>query len=114
MEQIIHKYRKAAFLSYQTIVHLNHFLLTDDTRLIFLSIKHIKDPDYRSTIIPIPTSVDFETAFQKAIFSVCEQIHPDFHCTQPPIIRKTKVSFSDTVHVRLIGEEQIDYTVQLV
>ena len=35
MEQIIHKYRKAAFLSYQTIVHLNHFLLTDDTRLIF-------------------------------------------------------------------------------
>ena len=114
MEQIIHKYRKAAFLSYQTIVHLNHFLLTDDTRLIFLHIKHITDTDYKSTIIPIPTSVGFERAFQTALFSICEQIHPDFPCPLPSIIRKTKVSFSDTVHVRLIGAEQSDYTIQLI
>ena len=114
MDKIINKYKKAAYLSDQTIVHFKHLLSNDDIILVFLDVKHIQDTKYKPTIVPIPNSIDFEKGFQKVIISLCEQLQPNLVCAQQSIKAKEKVSFSDTVHVRVIGSEQIDYTVQLV
>ena len=91
MEKIINKYRIAAHLSYQTIIHLKHLLPSEDTTLIFLDVKHMQDTKYMPTIIPISNSVDFEKAYQQAIFSICKQLQSNLDCAQQPVITKKKV-----------------------
>ena len=115
MKQILNKYKKSAYLSFQLIVHYKHLQINDTNIVLFLDAKHIKDLNYQPIVITVQKDVDFNKAFQTSFMHICEHFH-EYHmyATSPNRKKKKKVTFSDTVKVRLIVEQQFEYYEHLI
>ena len=110
MNQILNKYKKSAYLSFQLIVHYKHLQINDTNIILFLDAKHIKDSNYQPIVITVQKDVDFDKAFEISFMHICEHFH-EYHmyATPPKAKKKKKVTFSNIVQVRLIVEQQIEY-----
>ena len=111
MNQILNKYKKSAYLSFQPIVHNKHLQINEDDIVLFLDVKNIKDLYYQPIVLTVQKNVDFNKAFQISFMHICEHFHEYFTYATLPLTckKKKKVTFSDVVQVRLIVEEQFEY-----
>ena len=115
MNQVLNKYRKSAYLSFQLIVHYKHLQINDANIVLFLDAKHIKDLNYQPIVITVQKDVDFNKAFEISFMHICEHFHEySLYATAPHRKKKKKVTFNDAVKVRLILEQQFEYYEQLI
>ena len=116
MNQILNKYKKSAYLSFQLIVHYKHLKINESNIVLFLDVKHIKDLQYQPIVLTVQRNVNFNKAFQTSFMHICEHFHEYSIYATPPLISKKKkrVTFSDDVKVRLIVEQQFEYYEQLI
>ena len=111
MNQILNKYKKSAYLSFQLIVHYKHLQINDDDIVLFLDVNNIKDLYYQPIVLTVQKNIDFNKAFQISFMHICEHFNDySIYATLPLTCKKKKkVTFSDVVQVRLIVEEQFEY-----
>ena len=111
MNQILNKYKKSAYLSFQLIVHYKHLQINKDDIVLFLDVKNIKDLHYQPIVLTVQNNVDFNKAFQISFMHICEHLNDYSTYATLPLTckKKKKVTFSDVVQVRLIVEEQFEY-----
>ena len=116
MNEILNKYRKSAYLSFQLIVHYRHLEIKDANIVLFLDVKHIKDLCYQPIVLTIENKDNFNKSFQISFMHICEHFHEyPRYATLPVIIKKKKkVTFSENVKVRLIVEQHFEYYEQLI
>ena len=116
MNEILNKYKKSAYLSFQLIVYYKHLKIDDDNIVLFLDVKHIKDLYYQPIVLTIENNVDFNKSFQTSFMHICEHFHEyPMYATLPVLTKKKKkVTFSENVKVRLIVEQQFEYYEQLI
>ena len=116
MNQILKKYKKSAYLSFQLIVHYKHLKINDSNIVLFLDVKHIKDLQYQPIVLTVQKNINFNKAFQISFIYICEHFHEYPIYAKPPLVTKKKkrVTFSDHVKVRLIVEQQFEYYEQLI
>ena len=111
MNQILNKYKKSAYLSFQLIVHYKHLQINEDDIVLFLDVKNIKDLYYQPIVLTVQKNIDFNKAFQISFMHICEHFNDYSTYATLPLTckKKKKVTFSDVVQVRLIVEEQFEY-----
>ena len=111
MNQILNKYKKSAYLSFQLIVHYKHLQINEDDIVLCLDVKNIKDLQYQPIVLTVQKNVDFNKAFQISFMHICEHFNEYFTYATLPLTckKKREVTFSDVVQVRLIVEEQFEY-----
>ena len=111
MNQILNKYKKADYLSFQLIVHYKHLQINENNIILFLDVKNTKDLHYQPIVLTVQKNVDFNKAFQISFMHICEHFHQYSTYATLPLIykKKKKVTFSDVVQVRLIVEQQFEY-----
>ena len=111
MNQILNKYKKSAYLSFQLIVYYKHLQINDDDIVLFLDVKNIKDLYYQPIVLTVQKNIDFNKAFQISFMHICEHFNDYSTYATLPLTckKKKKVTFSDVVQVRLIVEEQFEY-----
>ena len=116
MNQILNKYKKSAYLSFQLIVHYKHLKINESNIVLFLDVKHIKDLQYQPIVLTVQKNVDFNKAFQTSFMHICEHFHEYSNYASSPTSnkKKKKVTFSDVVKVRLIVEHHYEYCEQLI
>ena len=102
MNQILNKYKKSAYLSFQLIVHYKHLQINESNIVLFLDVKHIKDLQYQPIVLIVQKNVNFNKAFQTSFMHICEHFHEYSSYASSPISnkKKKKVTFSDAVKVR--------------
>ena len=64
MNQILNKYKKSAYLSFQLIVHYKHLQINEDDIVLFLDVKNIKDLYYQPIVLTVQKNIDFNKAFK--------------------------------------------------
>ena len=64
MNQILNKYKKSAYLSFQLIVHYKHLQINDDDIVLFLDVKNIKDLYYQPIVLTVQKNIDFIKHFK--------------------------------------------------
>ena len=111
MNQILNKYKKSAYLSFQLIVHYKHLQINDEDIVLFLDVKNIKDLYYQPIVLTVQKNIDFNKAFQISFMHICEHFNDYSTYATLPLTckKKKKVTFSNVVQVRLIVEEQFEY-----
>ena len=97
MNQILNKYKKSAYLSFQLIVHYKHLQINDTNIVLFLDAKHIKDLNYQPIVITVQKDVDFNKLFKLPLCTFVN-IFMSIICMQHhQIERKTKRLLSVTL-----------------
>ena len=111
MNQILNKYKKSAYLSFQLIVHYKHLQINEDDIVLFLDVKNIKDLYYQPIVLTVQKNIDFNKAFQISFMHICEHFNDYSTYATLPLTckKKKKVTFNDVVQVRLIVEEQFEF-----
>ena len=110
MNQVLNKYKKSAYLSFQLIIHYKHLQINDTDIVLFLDAKHIKDLNYQPIVITVQKNVDFNKAFHTSFMHICEHFKEYPTYALPSTCKKKKrVTFNDDVKVRLIVEHQFEY-----
>ena len=69
MNQILNKYKKSAYLSFQLIVHYKHLQINEDDIVLFLDVKNIKDLYYQPIVLTVQKNVDFNKGISN--FPLC-------------------------------------------
>ena len=64
MNQMLNKYKKSAYLSFQLIVHYKHLQINENNIVLFLDVKNIKDLYYQPIVLTLQKNVDFNKAFK--------------------------------------------------
>ena len=109
VNQILNKYKKSAYLSFQLIVHYKHLQINEDDIVLFLDVKNIKDLYYQPIVLTVQKNIDFNKAFQISFMHICEHFNDYSTYATLPCKKKKKVTFNDVVQVRLIVEEQFEF-----
>ena len=113
MNQILNKYKKSAYLSFQLIVHYKHLQINEDDIVLILDVKNIKDLYYQPIVLTVQKNIDFNKAFQISFMHICEHFNDYSTYATLPLTckkkKKKKVTFNDVVQVRLIVEEQFEF-----
>ena len=107
MNQLLNKYKKVAYLSYQLIIHFKHVLIDDDTITLLMDVKHISDFKYEPIILTTPKDISFEISSKTAFLHIFENFlkYREYTKTSMGTKPKYKVTFHDIVKVRVINEE---------
>ena len=109
MNQILNKYKKSAYLSFQLIVHYKHLQINENDIVLFLDVKNIKDLYYQPIVLTVQKNIDFNKAFQISFMHICEHFNDYSTYATLSCKKKKKVTFNDVVQVRLIVEEQFEF-----
>ena len=109
MNQILNKYKKSAYLSFQLIVHYKHLQINENDIVLFLDVKNIKDLYYQPIVLTVQKNID--KAFQIYFMHISEHFNDYSTYATLPLTckKKKKVTFNDVVQVRLIVEEQFEF-----
>ena len=92
MNQILNKYKKSAYLSFQLIVHYKHLKINESNIVLFLDVKHIKDFQYQPIVLTVQKNVNFNKAFQTSFMYICEHFYEYSIYASLPISNKKKKS----------------------
>ena len=90
INQILNKYKKSAYLSFQIIVHYKHLKINVNNIILFLDVKHINDLQYQPIVLTVQKSIDFNKAFQISFMDICEHFHEYPTYAKPPLVSKKR------------------------
>ena len=90
MNQMLNKFKKSAYLSFQLIVHYKHIQLNESNTVLFSDVKNIKDLHYQPIVLTVPNNVNFNKVFQISFMHICEHFHEYSTYATPSLSSKKK------------------------
>ena len=109
MNQLLNKYKKSAYLSFQLILYYKHLQINDTNIVLSLDAKHIKDLNYQPITITVPKDIDFNKTLHISFMHILKHFKEYSTYALPTSFKKKKrVTFNEDVKVILI-EHQVEY-----